>query len=324
MGTYIVHLLLDRGYAVRAMKRPGSDIRIIDAFSRQPDWFEAEIPDIAALETAVEGMDYVVHAAAMVSFLRRDHKRMMAVNVEGTRQVVDTCLARGIRKLVYISSVSALGRHSDLEVINEEVFGGEGSFESAYSLSKFLAEMEVWRGIGEGLDAAMVNPSIILGAGHWHRSSLMLFKTVAQGFRFYPDGITGFVDVRDVARAAVMLLESDISAERFIVSSENLYYRDLFRMMAEALGVRPPNVHAGKALAVLAMVGDQIASFFSGRTPRLTRETVCSSYQSVRYDAGKIQKVLDFEFIPVEQTIRESAALYKEHPEFAMLSFTDH
>ena len=319
LGSYILDLLCKNNYQVTALKRGTSDTSLFD--HQKINWVEADLLDQSILEETLEKIDVVIHAAGFVSFHARDTKQLFRVNVEGTALLVNLCLQKKIRKFVHVSSVAALGNHPDELSVNEMHFGPEEKFSTRYGLSKYLGEMEVWRAMAEGLNAVILNPSIILGAGDWNRSSARLFKIVKEGLKFYPDGYTGFVDVRDVAIIAVRLMESDITEERFIVSAENMAYRDLLMKMASALGAKLPSTRAGKRLATLAMMADQIRSFITGKEAALTRETVQNSYAHTQFDHSKIKEALDYQFIPIQSTIEACANLLKSGQAMSLLTW---
>ncbi len=201
---------------------------------------QCDILDTTGLEEVMHGITHVYHCAAMISFEPKDKYRLLKINVEGTANVVNACLRAGIQKLVHVSSVAALGRIRNGEIVTEQMNWTEETSNSVYGKSKYLGELEVWRGIGEGLHASIVNPSIILGGNNWDNGSAALFKTAYNEFKWYTEGITGFVDVSDVARAMILLMNSEISGQRFILSAENLSYKQIFYTIAKCFEKKPP------------------------------------------------------------------------------------
>ncbi len=319
LGSYILDLLCSKGYRVIAIKRPSSHTALLKHLD--VEWLNADLFDNTVLHDALKETDTVIHAAGLVSFHAKDKKSLFKVNVEGTANLVNLSLESKIKRFIHISSVAALGIVPDNRMVNENHFGTEEKFSTQYAMSKYLGELEVWRGMAEGLDALILNPSIILGAGDWNRSSARLFNIVRQGLKFYPVGATGFVDVRDVAKITIQLLSSNIKSERFIVSAENITYRDLLVKMAHALEVKYPAVRAAKSLATIAMIADQFRSFFLGREAALTRETVRSSYTYIQYDHTKIVQALNYRFIPIDATINACAKIIKSNQPVRLLDW---
>lgn len=235
LGGYLIETLCAKGLRVRALHRAiPPRLRLADA--TMVEWVYGDVLDVISIDDAMEGITEVYHCAAIVSFHPRRQREMHRINVDGTANVVNACLRHNIRKLVHVSSVSALGRKRDGQTITEDAKWDEESNGSAYGRTKYLAEMEVQRGIAEGLNAVMVNPSIILGVGDWHKGSSAMFRNAFNEFPWYTDGGTGLVDARDVADAMIRLMDSDISGARFIVSAENWSYRKIFTEMANGFG----------------------------------------------------------------------------------------
>ena len=208
------------------------------------NWFKGDILDISCLQDIMTQCTQVYHCAGMVSFNPARVEQMMKINAEGTANVVNISLESGIKKLVHVSSVAALGKKRNKATINEQVKWDEEANLTAYGNSKYQAEMEVWRGISEGLDAVIINPSIILGVGDWHKGSAAMFKNAYREFPWYTEGTSGYVDAMDVAKIMIRLMDSEISAERFIISAENRSYKDIFTQMALAFGKKPPHKKA--------------------------------------------------------------------------------
>jgi nucleoside-diphosphate-sugar epimerase len=198
VGSYTARLLVQQGYTqVHALRRPSSQFTLLGAVADKITWHEAELEDYFSLEAALAGIDTVIHCAALVSFAPRDKENLLSINRKGTQYLVDAALYQKVRRLVHVSSVAALGRNNHGHLISESSKWEEGPLVSNYSRSKFLAELEVWRGQEEGLSVAAVYPSIILGAGHWSKNTTKMFAYAQQSPTYYPAGSTGIVDVRD-------------------------------------------------------------------------------------------------------------------------------
>ena len=230
LGSELIRQLLSQGKKVRAIynKTP-----LPNFHSELLEQFQCNILDVVGLEDVMQGIEQVYHCAAIVSFAPSRKRELFSINIEGTANVVNAALQAGIQKMVHVSSVAALGRIREGEPINETMNWTEETSNSIYGQSKYLGELEVWRGIGEGLNAVIVNPVIILGCADWKSGSSQIFKSVYDEFPWYTEGVSGFVDAGDVAKAMIALMQSDISNERFIISAENSSYRQVFNWIAD-------------------------------------------------------------------------------------------
>jgi nucleoside-diphosphate-sugar epimerase len=312
LGAYIIKLLLEKGFDVRAIRRSNKLPGFIPAqvFDRV-EWVEGDVLDVVSLENALEGIDTVIHSAAIVSFTPGEQKQMYKVNVEGTANVVNIALEKNTRRLVHVSSVAALGRKTDGGIVNEEKRWEDTKVNTHYSRTKYKAELEVWRGISEGLNAVIVNPSTILGYGDWNSSSSAIFRRVYDEFRWYPPGVNGFVDVEDVAKATVLLMDSGISEERFIISGENWEFRKVMDTMAESFGKKKPVRQTNPWLLALAWRAEKIRSLFTGKKPVITRESAKVAHSKTYFENDKFLKAFpEFRFTPLEQTIRNACEKY--------------
>ncbi|MFM7217037.1 MAG: NAD-dependent epimerase/dehydratase family protein [Bacteroidota bacterium] len=317
VGAFLCHRLARNGVQVRALRRASSRDHVLRrAFSSDPhllssvEWFEGDILDPVSLRDAMEGMDQVYHAAAIVSFDPADRERIHRVNVVGTTHVVDMALDAGVKSICHVSSVAALGRVEEDAFLDENVPWKNSRNNTDYAKSKYAAEREVWRGFEEGLRGVILNPTVILGPADWHAGSGLLFKTVWNGLRFFPEGTNGFVDVRDVADSAVRLLQADVHAERFILCSENLPYRQLFSWIAENIGKRPPSVRISRSVAEVAWRLDWLASRLPGRRPFLTREMARTSTRRWNYSNDKIRSTIGVDFIPMRTSIADWSRVF--------------
>ncbi len=272
-----------------------------DQFNRI-QWVRGDVLDITSLEEHMRGCDYVYHLAAMVSFYSGDFAQMMKINREGTANVVNFSLHYGIKKMCYVSSTAAIGENSGA-IINEDVKWKNTPTTTGYSQSKYAAEKEVWRGIEEGLNAVMVNPCVILGAGNWNESSLTVFKTVKKGTMFYPPGSNSTVDARDVSSIMIKLLNSEIHSERFLCIGSNQPFEKLMTVIAEKLGSKKPSIKAPRWLVNFGRMGLGVLSFILRKKPTITKETVEALYSHRSYDASKVKKALNYEFKPFEETV---------------------
>jgi nucleoside-diphosphate-sugar epimerase len=261
----------------------------------------------------MEGVQQVYHCAAIVSFNPKRKELLHQTNVEGTANVVNACIDTNIQKLVFVSSVAALGRIRQDTMINETMNWSEETSNSEYGKSKFFAEMEVWRGIGEGLDAVIVNPVIILGAGDWEKGSSELFKSAYDEFPWYTEGTSGFVDVADVVKAMQLLMDSKVSGERCILCAENLAYKDVFTQMANHFGKKPPHKRVTPLLASIVWRLEAVKALFTGKDPLLTKETAKTAAAKVRFDNSKINNFFpEFTYAPVADSIKRICKELKE------------
>ena len=324
---------MERGWPTVALRRAGSDIGRVEAFLRERlgdrfeaagsrmEWREADLCDVGALEEAMEGCDRVFHAAGRVSFRPGDEAQLKAVNVIGTANVVNAALVSGIHRLVHISSVAALGRSSvDPETgvrlpVSEQSDWAEGSGASPYGISKHAGEMEVWRGVAEGLTAFAVNPTVILGDARYAESSGMMYRRAAKGSRYYPVGGNGYIGVADVVAvvaaldAAVDQGQAGILGERFVVSAEDVLHRDVMTWAAEGLGAEGPTRPLTGWMLGLAWRAARMAGWITGRPPALTRDLARNTQSVHRYDTSKLRTALpDFRFVPVSDVIRQATS----------------
>ena len=301
LGNTLIEMLLQKGENVKATYN--TTPLALNTFTNL-ETVECDILDVYALEDALHDVSEIYHCAGLVSFNPKDEKKLYSINVEGTANVVNAALNAGVRKFVHVSSVAALGRIHTGEMIDETMLWTEDTSNSKYGHSKYLGEMEVWRGVAEGLNAVIINPSIILGGVNWNEGSTKIFKSVYDEFPWYTEGTTGFVDVKDVAVAMVQLMESNITAEKFIVSAENISYQDMFTMMAKAFGKKVPSKKVTPFVASLTWRIENIKSMFVGTSPLITRETANTALTKVVYDNRKLLNQLNsFKYRKMQDTI---------------------
>ncbi len=259
----------------------------------------------------MQGADAIIHAAAKVSFRANDRDEMYRTNIEGTANVVNMAIEQQIEKFIYVSSVAAIGRVKNGDTVTEKQKWQESALNTNYAISKYHAEMEVWRGMGEGLNVTVVNPSTILGYGDWNSSSCALFKTVYKEFPWYTRGVNGFVDVEDVARAAVLLLDAPSKGERFILNGDNWSFQQLFNQIAAGFSKKPPHREATGFLAEIAWRVDKLKSVITGKPSLLTRESARISQTKTYFDNHKILAELPgFSFTPLSETIAKACKQY--------------
>ena len=322
VGSHILYHLTKKGEKVKAIYRNSSSIAEVERLFRfysedaerlleSIDWIEADLSDYFALENALHGVKHVYHAAAMVSFNPRESDRMLEINTQGTANLMNASLKCKIEKVCYVSSISSLGKPMHGGPIDEMVEWQADDHRSAYSYSKFRAEMEVWRASKEGVPVVIVNPSVIIGPVNWLRSSGRLFYSVKRGMPFYPGGATGFVDVRDVAHAVVLLMESDVINERYILNGENLSYKEFFTMVALSMKLRPPKIKISTFITELGWRANLVLCLIAGKAPALTKDTARSAQTISKYSAKKFSQKFSFTFTPIKKAVENAAQWFK-------------
>lgn len=311
IGAYILRELIREGYKnIYCTYRTESNLALLEGIREKIKMVQLDINDLNDLIEIMPDMDYVIHCAAIVSFNKSDKNRMTKVNIEGTTNVVNIALESGIKKLVFISSIAALGRTSSGKTTDENARWIPGRLNSFYALTKHQAEREVWRGFHEGLPMVIINPSNVLGPGFWDRGSSKFFTTIYQGLSFYPPGENGFVDVRDVAGLTVKALQSDVTGERFICNAENASYKRVFNTMAKSLGVKGPYRPLPQFFASLARMYFLVQSWITGTKPIVTRETMVTAYHSFTYSNTKSKSYFDFTYRSLDDTIEYTSRSY--------------
>jgi len=316
LGAHLLFDLLNTQDKVRAIKREQSDlkniIKIFSYYTPKPqgyldriEWVNAEITDYISVEDALKGINKVYHCAAMVSFHKKDDELMRETNVGGTRNIVNACLYHQVDKLIHVSSIAALGRAEAHETTTEETPWKDSDEKSAYSMSKYASELEVWRGMAEGLKVAIINPSVILGPGDWKNGSPQLFGLLNKGLKYYTNGTNGYVYVRDVSLIMIKLMDSQIEGERFIVNAEDLTYLSLLKMIAESLKKTPPKTEAKPWMLQMAWRASMIMSLFTGKLPTITKSTARTSIQHYKYSAEKLQDTFGFKFTSIKEAVEK-------------------
>ncbi|MBC3786299.1 NAD-dependent epimerase/dehydratase family protein [Spirosoma utsteinense] len=329
IGSHIARLYMEKGHSVSVLHRAESGYGMLADVADRITWHVGDTLDILSLEAAIGAAQPeipidVIHAAAIVSFVPKDRNRMEKINVEGTANVVNVCLKAGVRKLGYISSVASLGKpvakgekNSEPVTITEDLKWEESPLNSNYAKSKYRAELEVWRGVAEGLNAVMVNPTVVLGAGDWTRSSLQLIKYVYDERPFYTEGLVSYVDVLDVADSLYQLMQSDITAKRYILNGGTIPYRSLLEQIADALGKRPPTVRVPPLLTRVLWPIEAVRSWATGKAPLITRETARSASSHYRFNGQRIGQATGFQYRPLVETLRRVANAFGKPPKGA-------
>lgn len=322
LGSHLLFKLAQNDESVKAIFRNRNKLRevkkVFSYYSKDAEnlfkkinWVEGDLLDLYSLNDVFKNVQKVYHCAAQVSFNSNNKNQLIIDNLQGTENVVDSCSQHDVEKLCHVSSIASLGGSLNGEFIDENSQWSSAKNHSAYSVSKFKSEMAVWRGIEEGLNAVIVNPSVILGPGFWTSGSGSLFVKAAKGMKYYTSGSTGFVDVRNVVDLMVKLMDSEIHSERFIISSENLGYKDLFDMIAEEMSIKKTKYQATKKMLTLVRYLDWIANTLGFKKREITKDVVRSSLTKSTYSNKKIVEAIHPTWIPIKTSVHEIAEIFK-------------
>lgn len=308
LGSFICKDLIARGYKVKAIKRQTSSMTLLGDAADKIEWVIGDMDDTTTLTEALEGVEAVIHGAAIISFDKRDEARMYKTNVQGTADLVNACVKVGISNFVHISSVAAIGRKRDQMTLQESDLWEGTEYDSVYARSKHAQELEVWRGAQEGLDVKIVNPSVILGPGLWGQGSTSVFKFAYSEKPFHPEGTINYVDVRDVSKAVIELMASDIKNERFVLSAGSMDFKDFFTAVANEFGKKPPKKPVPFWLLKIAVKLEFLRSRIMGQSAMITSDTAKLSRMRYHFKNDKIKEALDFEFRSAEESIKWTVA----------------
>ena len=304
IGSYVARNLLAQNYYVRALRRSSSDLSLIKDLESRIEWIEGDINDIGLLEKCLKGVHTVIHTAALVSFSPSEKTTLFKTNVQGTSNLVNVSLKEGVKEFLHISSVAALGRKKNTTHIDENVMWENSSYNTNYAISKYQSELEVWRGMEEGLNVTVVNPSVVLGPGNWNTGSTKIFQYVWNEGKFYTEKEMNYVDVRDVADIVVQLLGNEKAyGRRFILNAGKISYKNFFNKAAEAFHKKAPYVKARLWMGEIAWRLAWLKSLLTGKQSLITKETVRLSQQNFFYNNSKICDFLNFKFRDAEETI---------------------
>jgi nucleoside-diphosphate-sugar epimerase len=319
VGAHLLLHLIENGEKVRAIYRSIASMEKTkslfaiykkESLFEQIEWIQADITEVPSLEIAFQNIDIVYHCAALISFDPKDEDLLRKTNIEGTANIVNFCLDKSIKKLCFISSIATLG---DLlpheEFITEETEWNPEKYHNDYAISKYGAEMEIWRGQQEGLEVIIVNPGVILGPGFREQGSGQLFTEVQNGLKFYTLGSTGFVAVSDVVRIVHQLMQSEIKNERFTLIAENSVFRDILNTMADALGVKRPDIHAKPFFMEILWRLDWFVSNIFQQKRKLSQANARASYSENKYSNHKIKDLIEIDFIDIHRYIKDISKL---------------
>lgn len=289
---------------IHGLVRENSNLKLLGAMADKITLHKGDVMDYASLEAAFEDKDLIIHAAGLVSFEDRDKDKLFKINVEGTANVVNAMLDLGIQKLIHVSSVAALGRSPEAKVIDENHKWSDSQLNTAYAESKYLGELEVWRGVQEGLQAIVVNPSVLLGKISDNRSSTSIYQYVLEEKSYYPKGSINYLDVRDAAQLIYQLFEQQVWGERYILSKESISYQRFFEKMAGKFGKKVPNKKVTPTLLEIALWAGKIGKILGLTSSPINRQTAMLSQLNVHMANEKIQQLLDFSYTSLEDTLQ--------------------
>lgn len=310
VGSEVTRQVLAQGAEVRILRRETSKLDLLGEAARAVEHAVGDVTDYASLRAAMRGIEQIYHTAAFLGHgTRADRAPLHRVNVRGTAHVVDAALEAGVARLVHTSSIAALGRPEKSDVVIDETMAWQASRNNTpYAQSKHEAELEIHRGIAEGLDAVMVNPSLVFGGGRPGENTRQIAEAVRAGrLPGVPVGGTNVVDVLDVAEGHLRAMERGRTGARYILGSENLTWQQIFATLAEAYGVEPPRRRLPPGLALAAGTLAEVFAALTRTRPRLTRERARQAARFYRYDNRKAVEELGCTFRPFVSTARRMA-----------------
>lgn len=320
VGAHLLYQLAETNEHVRAIYRSEKTIeKVTEVFSlyganasliSKIEWFKADITDVPSMIPAFYGVKKVYHCAAFISFNPKDYREMRKVNIHGTAIIVNLSIDAKVNKICFVSSIASIGNSIYGEPSTEENEWNPQDDNSGYSITKFGAEMEVWRASQEGVDVVIVNPGIILGGGFWNAGSGKIFTKIFHGLKFYTEGKTGFVGVKDVVKTMVFLTNSTIKNERFILVSENKSYKEVFFLIADALKKKRPYKRIHRWKMELLWRVSSFLSIITGKEPLLSKYAAKSANSTSLYTSKKVQEILPFKFQTIEAVVKEVSENY--------------
>ena len=319
VGCHLLYSLVNENKKVRALHRKNSKTdsvrKVFSYYSKdykklfdKIEWIEGDINDITSLDVAFQNISEIYHCAAFISFSNQDFNAMKKINVEGTANMINTAIVKKVDKFCYVSTIAAIGERKNM-LIDEECEWKENN--NPYSKTKHDAELEVWRGISEGLNAVIVNPGVIIGSGYWKRGSGAFITQISRGMNYFPPGKTGFICVKDVVKIMRELMDKNIFSERFLLVAENWTQKDFIYSVCNYLNLKSPSKKASKSIMILGLILDTARSFFLNKRRRLSSAIIKSSHSKNEYSNKKISSVLNYKFKMVEKSIKVTCENFK-------------
>ncbi len=322
VGSHLLYYLLQNNSSVKAIYRDKHRLKAVEKLfnlldenhrhlTEQIEWVKADLNDIPSLEQAFTNITHVYHCAAFISFDSKDYQTMRKVNIEGTSNIVNLCVTNAIKKLCFVSSIAAVEKSKTKNLTSEDEPWNSDGNKSGYSITKYGAEMEVWRASQEGVPVVIVNPGVILGSGFWQQGSGALFSKIDREFPFYTEGVTGFIDVIDVVKIMIQLMQSNIQNERFILVGHNLSFKVLFFKMADFFNKKRPYIKVTPWLGGLVWRLDYLKSRLFNKPALVTKNSIRSSLSIDKYSADKIKKTLGYSFNSIDTTLKRITTDYR-------------
>lgn len=325
VGSHLLPDLIKSGYTVRATYRSTESLekaKKIFAWSvskeeadetfKKIEWVKADITDIPSLKKAFTGIKKVYHCAAYISFDPSEDQKLRKTNIEGTANVVNFCIKEQVEKLCYVSSIATFDKKPGESVITESSHWNKELDHSMYAITKYGAEMEVWRASQEGIPVVIVNPGVIIGPGSWESGSGPIFKKIDKGLNYYFPKVTGFVGVEDVVKGMRLLMESSSQNQQFIMVAENRSFRDIFNLIADSLERPRPRKKLKPWMVFTGWLYESTIGFIFGRKRQLNRQSVKKLYEDTFYSSDKIKSTLDFQFTGIKKEISRTSKAFKK------------
>ncbi|MEN2280629.1 NAD-dependent epimerase/dehydratase family protein [Algoriphagus sp. SE2] len=301
LGSYVAKEFASQG-EIHGFKRSDSSTRLLQEVDFPIHWHEGSMSDIDSIDQALKGMDLVIHCAGKVSFLKKDEEELFEINVRGTANLINSMLYSRVKKLIHVSSVSALGRNPEITEVDEDHKWVDSPLNTKYGTSKYWGELEAWRGEQEGLDLIVVNPSILLGKIKDDRSSTSIYSYVLKNSSYYPKGSINFLDVRDAAKIIKELFKNNCWGNRFILNNQSMKYKEFFKKMAVAFDKKAPNKPVSDFLLKFGLFFIGLGRALGLTKNPLNKQTAMLTQQDINFDNKKINEVLQFEYTPLEET----------------------
>ena len=321
VGSHLLYYLSLKHEKIRATYRREEKLQLVEhVFSyysenaaslfNKIEWVQAEINNIPKLADAFNDVDYVYHCAAKVSFDPNQYRKLRKSNIEGTANIVNLCISNQVKKLCYVSSVAAIGDSPKEKYASERSPWNNEADHSVYAITKYGGEMEVWRGSQEGIDVVVVNPGIIIGPGFWRTSSGSLIRRIHKGLKYYTSADSGYVDIHDVVKPMITLMESTIKNQGYILVADHMTFKTFAEKVSKALGVSPPQKEVSKTMLKLAWRLDWLRNKLLGKRRKLTKHMVRSITTDNYFSNEKVKSDLGYEFMSLDDSIAATCRLY--------------
>jgi nucleoside-diphosphate-sugar epimerase len=321
VGSHLIYQLTLENNVIRATHRADSDIERVkllfkfyskdfNQLFKKIEWIEADLNNLSQLQDAFKDISFVYHCAACISFDPSRYETLRRVNIRGTANIVNLCIKNKIKKLCHVSSVATLGYN--IKEIDENNYWDGNKHKSAYAISKYGAEMEVWRGVQEGVKSVIINPGVIIGPGFSKSAFGTIIKMVTNKKRFHTCGKTGYVDVRDISNIMIRLMNSKIENERYILVNKNLSYKKVIDMVSSNLGLKNKSTFVSKSKLKIALLFDLVSSKFFNKERKLSKALCKTLTRNFNYSSKKIKKNLNFEFTSILETFEKSCQFYSQ------------